>query len=284
MKHYSLLFLFLSIIATGFCQNATLNKPNGTIISTKAVTPLSKTQQGFQLPAITYAQRNAIVSPTAGLVIYCKDCGSSGGEPQYYNGTTWLNMIGGPSLTGPTVITTPEVVVVLPPSNLAVGDTWGGGKVFYILQPGDVGYSATAIHGLIAAPSDQSAGISWLTNNNAIGNIVTTANATSLGIGTGLANTNAIVSFNGAGNYATQLCSDLALNGFTDWYLPSKDELNKLFLSKDLIGGFSNFYYWSSSENHENYTLQVWAQYFAFPDARLFGTNQLYRVRAVRSF
>jgi hypothetical protein len=62
-------------------------------------------------------------------------------------------------------------------------------------------------------------------------------------LGTGNANTNTVVSNQGAGNYAAKLCSDLVLGSYSDWYLPSKDELNKLFLNKTAIGGFANNYY-----------------------------------------
>jgi hypothetical protein len=51
---------------------------------------------------------------------------------------------------------------------------------------------------------------------------------------------------------AARLCGDLVLNGYSDWYLPSKDELNKLYLNKVAIGGITGNYYWSSSEYDAN--------------------------------
>jgi hypothetical protein len=49
---------------------------------------------------MTNAQRNAIVSPQAGLMIWCNNCGTSG-ELQVYNGTSWTNTMGGtPSVPG----------------------------------------------------------------------------------------------------------------------------------------------------------------------------------------
>jgi hypothetical protein len=47
----------------------------------------------------------------------------------------------------------------------------------------------------------------------------------------------------------------LVLGGYSDWYLPSKDELNKLYLNKVAVGGFASYYYWSSSEDSQYYTL-----------------------------
>ena len=44
-------------------------------------------------------------------------------------------------------------------------------------------------------------------------------------------------------------CDQLEENGFNDWHLPDKDELNRLYLSRTLIGGFSDEKYWSSTES-----------------------------------
>jgi hypothetical protein len=43
---------------------------------------------------MTEAQRSAIASPDTGLLVYCTDCGTNGGEPQFYNGIAWVNMMG----------------------------------------------------------------------------------------------------------------------------------------------------------------------------------------------
>lgn len=61
-------------------------------------------------------------------------------------------------------------------------------------------------------------------------------------------NTDKIVAALGNGNYAAKLCSDLVLNGFSDWYLPSIEELNQLRINKNVIGGFQGVVHASSTE------------------------------------
>ena len=47
---------------------------------------------------------------------------------------------------------------------------------------------------------------------------------------------------------AVLTCANYTSSGYSDWYLPSKNELNKLYLNKAKIGGFDPARYWSSSE------------------------------------
>jgi hypothetical protein len=150
-----------------------------------------------------------------------------------------------------------------------------GGIVAYIFQPGDPGYVAGETHGIIAAASDQSASIQWY--NGTYG----TTNATGTALGTGNTNTIAIVNAQGSGSYAAKLCDDLVLNGYTDWYLPSKDELEKLYSNRAAVGGFSSALYWSSSEVNDSF---AWAFAFYFGEAIQGAKNFTDQVRAVRAF
>jgi hypothetical protein len=59
-----------------------------------AILDLTSSNKGFLPPRMTAAQRNEIVSPVAGLEIWCTDCGTYG-EAQIYNGSIWTNLAGG---------------------------------------------------------------------------------------------------------------------------------------------------------------------------------------------
>ena len=101
-----------------------------------------------------------------------------------------------------------------------IGDTGpAGGLIFYV----NPNYKTDGWYYLEAAPSDQSTGILW-----DYGRDVATG-ATATVVGTGQANTQTIVKVLGAGSYAAQLCNDLAQGGYSDWFLPSKDELDLMY-------------------------------------------------------
>jgi hypothetical protein len=123
-----------------------------------------------------------------------------------------------------------------------------GGLVFY-----DKGNNWGGWRYLEAAPSDVSAGIQWYN-----GSYVDVKTDTK--IGSGKANTDAIIAAQWNGSYAAQLCRDLTTGGFSDWFLPSKDELNLLYtvLAKNGQGGFAKEWYWSSSQGDD---VVAWGQY-----------------------
>jgi uncharacterized protein (TIGR02145 family) len=83
-----------------------------------AALDVTSTTKGLLPPRMTQTQRNAISTPMAGLMVYCTNCGS--GEPQYYNGASWVNMLGGAGSvpTTSTVFIAPGVSKVFMAHNL----------------------------------------------------------------------------------------------------------------------------------------------------------------------
>ena len=131
---------------------------------------------------------------------------------------------------------------------LAVGDTYGGGKVFYIFVPGDVGYVAGQTRGLTAATSDQTDlnGAQWGCSG------VDIPGAEGTAIGTGNQNTTDIINGCATSGIAARLAHNYNGGGFTDWYLPSLDEATKMYTNRSSIGGFvstgQGAWYWTSTE------------------------------------
>jgi hypothetical protein len=149
-----------------------------------------------------------------------------------------------------------------------IGDVGpAGGIVFYITNNG--------YNGLEAAPVDQSAGVTW----GCIGTSIAGAYGTA--IGTGLTNTIAIINECSDSNIAAKVAYDYTYNGYTDWFLPSLDELNLLYLQNYVVGGFTSGMYWSSTEDDINFALSQ-----RFSDG-MNGTPSkvnAYRVRSIRPF
>lgn len=157
---------------------------------------------------------------------------------------------------------------------LTIGDAWQGGIIGYLLLPGDTGYDANVQHGLIAAASDQGTFYWHVT-------ITGTTGATATAIGAGNANTNLIIALYGTESNAARTCYDLSLNGYSDWYLPNKDELNQLYINRVAVGGFGTYNYWSSSEAN---SALAWNQLFMNGNQVYSNKDDKIYVRAIRSF
>ena len=158
-----------------------------------------------------------------------------------------------------------------------VGESYGGGIVFYVYDNGQ--------HGLIAATSDQAVNIRWNAGVNS--NTIALAD----GLGAGKKNTATIIASQGFGDgqtYAARACNEYTVTSggvtYGDWYLPSKYELNLLRDAKFVVGNFAGFFYWSSTEINQTTS---WGQYFDLTTTQSAGDKVSYdtnRVRAIRSF
>ena len=171
-------------------------------------------------------------------------------------------------------------------SALAIGDTGpGNGIVFYYSEAGfscGPNLSSTCNY-LEAAPntwSNESADsyITWSTGGNRIINV---SGSEDTSIGTGYKNSLAIANQSGnlAASTAAMSAREYIGGGKSDWYLPSKDELDSLYAQKVTVGGFTTENnYWSSSEYSDE---GAWNQNFGFGYGEQ-GPNGKFDARAVR--
>jgi uncharacterized caspase-like protein len=149
-----------------------------------------------------------------------------------------------------------------------------GGAVFY-----DKGTITDGWRYLEAAPTDASTGIRWSSRKDVD---VKTDEA----VGSGRANTAAIIVAQGAGSYAAQVCHDLKIGGFDDWFLPSAGELDIMITNLQKVGlsGFASESkgYWSSSQCND---LRYAWYHVLGPGSQYNGMKNFdRRVRAVRAF
>lgn len=153
-------------------------------------------------------------------------------------------------------------------SGYVMGSSQEGGLVFYNDGNG---------HGLVCAATDQGIHVTWGCEGTAI------SGADGTVIGTGAQNTIDIEIGCTTAGTAADICANLVLGGYSDWFLPSKDELNLMYvnLKTQSLGGFGTANYWSSSEDRNTYAL-----YQAFHDGyqSYNNKNNIYYVRAVRAF
>ncbi len=210
--------------------------------------------KGFLPPRMTITQRDSMSSPMTGLIII----NTTTHLPNYYNGSIWMHFDN-------------------TPAPISIGDYYLGGVIFYLDGSGG---------GLVCAVSDQDggSGIHWYNG------IYTFIETTHLLIGTGQANTTAIIDSQGPGSYAATVCDNYTVDVYSDWFLPSYYELNEMYLNKEAInatatenGGnaFVSAPYWSSTETDLHY---AFLDIFNNGELLMANKNGLYRVRAVRAF
>jgi hypothetical protein len=159
------------------------------------------------------------------------------------NGTSALQAVA-PGTTGNILTSNGTTWISAAASNgggtHTIGESYGGGKVFYVTSDG--------LHGLIAETQDQSTSSTWY---NAQDIISTSSNHSTAG------------------------------KLFTDWRLPSKNELNLLYLQKSVVGSFATLRYWSSTES---VYLNAWSQYFIDGLQNSYDKATSLYVRAIRAF
>jgi len=163
------------------------------------------------------------------------------------------------------------------PGNHYIGEVFGGGIVFYVYDNG--------LHGLIAATSNQGSDVYC-----EIDSVPFITNAIRDGIGGGMYNTERIIAYQMynvnhitpffPGNSAARLCAYYQGGGFGDWYLPSKYELNLMYLQKSTVGALNSNYWSSTAQSHDF----AWSQDFFGGSQSASNKYSSFYVRAIRAF
>ena len=199
------------------------------------------------------------------------------------------------SATAAATTTTTTVALTCATGGVCVvGDTGpGGGKVFYVSATNFTSTGSdcnTACKYLEAAPTGWGNGITvaegettgsstvdpkldWCSDTTTLRNATTKT-----AIGDGRPNTTTGVTCSTGAIFHAEL---YVVNGKTDWHLPSKDELNQLFINRATVGGFFAGNYLSSSEGAAD---AVWGQSFINGFQAGFLKTSSIAVRPVRAF
>lgn len=219
---------------------------------------------------------NSGESPTPTVAIG-QDVGTSASVSFAHVATDSLNVannvIGGGNIT-----LSPNV------SSYEIGDTGpAGGKIF--ITPSTSGNTTGKYFEV--APIAGEVIRTWATDTVpgvGLGNAATSVvGADGTDIGTGQQNTADIVAQTGnvAATSAAVYCDEYTYGGFSDWFLPSKDELNELYIQRNIVGGLQVSYYSTSSE----YSYEAfWFQSFIDGNPNTPYKNNAYYIRPVRSF
>ena len=167
MKQLFTAFLLLFMIGSDAQVGVGTTTPNAS-----SALDVSSTTKGLLPPRMTHAQRNAILTPAAGLIVWCKNCGTAG-ELQVYNGTTWTNMVGGiGSGTVPEAPTSPVATAGNAQASIAfTAPASNGGSAI-------TGYTVTSSPGgLTATGTSSPLVVTGLTNGTAYTFTVVATNA-----------------------------------------------------------------------------------------------------------
>jgi hypothetical protein len=161
------------------------------------------------------------------------------------------------------------------------GEKYGGGIVLHIFTPNEKGYVIGETHGIIVAEKDLHGLKSFgLTQVNLSG-------LTSIDIGYGKSNTEAIVNAYPDSATAAKFCNDVKINYYDDWFLPSINELNLIFEKRHSIGNFSSDYsshYWASTSYDDETSSGAFSRFFNTASICVKSKDELFHIRPVRYF
>lgn len=248
--------------------------PSGLSYSTPAAVYSAGAIITDNVPAVTGTVTSWSISPSlpSWLVIDTSTGVISGIAANVQSQTTYTVTASNSGGSTTAVITISVVVYT-------VGSTGpAGGLVFY-----DRGYYYSDGNGywryLEAAPANQS-NCAW---SNISGTLI---GSTGTAVGTGKTNTAAIIGQSGHTESAALVCENYSYGGYTDWFLPSLDELHLMYtnLKQNGLGGFTSDFYWCSSE-YLTYSTMAWEEWFTTSGGQYNSSKSNARyVRAIRAF
>jgi len=159
---------------------------------------------------------------------------------------------------------------------ISIGDFYEGGLLFHIFQSGENGYVAGETHGLVCDTVNLGS-FRWGCDSVIV-------SGTSPLIGYGITNTQAIVNA-GCGGTAAVQCYNLTTNGYSDWVLPSLNELDSMRskLYKNGLGNFTNGIYVPSTDNGSYGSVKI-IVFESWGGSWLGSKTTPYYVRPVRKF
>jgi uncharacterized protein (TIGR02145 family) len=239
MKNFIiLLVIFLSFDCLELSAQVSISE-DGSLPDSSAIFDVKSTSKGVLFPRLTVGQVDSISNPAIGLFLYCTTLKKF----VSWNGNMWVGGDGD--------------------SVFHIGESFGGGKVFYIYPNG--------LDALIIADIDLTVDpLNWGCYGTFLG-------GTNLDFGSGQANTTSILAGCNEQGIPARGCDNLTYNFFSDWYLPSASELSQAVLNVDANWN-SDFIYWSSTEFNANLAYAV--GYTGSSFGRL--KNQPARVRCIR--
>ena len=239
----------------------------------------------FVPPPITGTFTVGAAGPAGGVVFYSTEPRTSFVPPPV-NGTFDVGRNGpaGGVVFYPVVMTTS--VQKAPDRDYQIGDTGPAGGIIFLINPVSGNWKY-----MEAAPANTEKVTFWASENFPTKDINNMR-----AVGTGKSNASYImrmaVDRGGGFDWAAEVCDSLAVNGYSDWFLPSRDELHQMYgnLHRRGLGGFKAENYWSSTAGSDNGE-GAWIQNFT--DGSQNGdlhwrepTVRAYRnrVRAIRQF